>query len=57
MAIFLIGINHTTAGISVREKVVFAPEVVKSALRDIEVLLSAEGAVILSTFNRTEVYV
>ena len=57
MAIFLIGINHTTAGISVREKVVFAPEVVKSALRDIEVLLSAEGAVILSTCNRTEVYV
>ena len=57
MAIFLIGINHTTAGISVREKVVFAPELVKSALREIELLLSAEGAVILSTCNRTEVYV
>ena len=57
MAIFLIGINHTTAGISVREKVVFAPELVKSALREIELLLPAEGAVILSTCNRTEVYV
>jgi|TARA_B110000483_G_scaffold216241_1_gene267564 glutamyl-tRNA reductase len=52
----LLGINHNTAPIEVREKVAFAPEEIASALTAASFELGAEGVAILSTCNRTEIY-
>ncbi|MEZ0315699.1 MAG: glutamyl-tRNA reductase, partial [Methylophilaceae bacterium] len=55
MHLFTVGINHTTAPISIRENVAFQNEHLGHALRD----LTAHGireAAILSTCNRTELY-
>lgn len=56
MALVLVGINHNTANIELREKVAFPPEIVASALREIQALPRIEEVVIVSTCNRTEVY-
>ncbi len=56
MALFLVGINHTTAPIDLREKVAFPPEIVGAALRDVYGLPEVNEAVIVSTCNRTEIY-
>lgn len=60
MTLFVLGINHTTAPLALREKVVFAPEKTAAALQHAcdTLLVSAgvEEAVILSTCNRTEIY-
>lgn len=52
----LLGINHNTAPLEVREKVAIAPEKLVSALKAASSELSAEGVAILSTCNRTEIY-
>lgn len=55
MHLYTVGVNHTTAPISVREHVAFQNETLGHALRD----LTAHGvheAAILSTCNRTELY-
>ena len=56
MALILIGINHTTATIALREKVAFPPEVVERALAELCQIESINEAVIVSTCNRTELY-
>jgi len=56
MALFLVGINHTTASIDLREKVAFPPEIVNAALQDVYGLPEVNEAVIVSTCNRTEIY-
>ncbi|MFT4813763.1 MAG: glutamyl-tRNA reductase [Paracoccaceae bacterium] len=56
MALVLVGINHTTASIALREKVAFSPENLTVALRQICELESVNEAVIVSTCNRTEIY-
>jgi len=56
MALVLVGINHNTANIEMREKVAFPPEIVESALSDIHALDAVEEVVIVSTCNRTEIY-
>jgi len=56
MQLFAFGINHKTAPLAVREKVVFNVEVMESALRDLVGHGAAREATILSTCNRTEVY-
>ena len=56
MTIFLLGINHKTADVSVREKVAFAPERMHDALQDACVSASLQEIVIVSTCNRTELY-
>lgn len=56
MALFLVGINHTTASIDLREKVAFPPEIVNAALQDIYGLSEVNEVVIVSTCNRTEIY-
>lgn len=54
--LIVLGINHTTAPFSVRQKVAFAQENIQAALKDfLKVLKITEGA-ILSTCNRTEFY-
>lgn len=56
MSLITIGINHKTAPVSVREKVVFAPEQMSDALRALVRLPGLDEAAILSTCNRTELY-
>ena len=56
MALLLVGINHTTASIDLREKVAFPPEIIRAALRSLVALEPVAEAVIVSTCNRTEIY-
>ncbi|OOF52075.1 glutamyl-tRNA reductase [Rodentibacter genomosp. 1] len=56
MTLLVLGINHKTASVSVREKVAFSDEKRRIALQQIKQQNLAQGAVILSTCNRTEVY-
>lgn len=56
MALVLVGINHTTASIALREKVAFSPENLTEALHQICGLDLIQEAVIVSTCNRTEIY-
>ncbi len=56
MSLFALGLNHTTAPIEVRERVVFAPDDLAEALRDLIAARDVKEAAILSTCNRTEVY-
>jgi glutamyl-tRNA reductase len=55
MALFALGLNHHTAPLAVRERVVFHVERLRDALSEIRGGLAAEAA-ILSTCNRTELY-
>lgn len=52
----IIGLNHTTAPIEIREQVVFAGPGVGEALQRLVSLPGVSEAVILSTCNRTELY-
>lgn len=56
MPLKIIGLNHTTAPIEIREQVVFAADVVGQALQQVVSLPAINEAVILSTCNRTELY-
>ncbi|HYN54744.1 MAG TPA: glutamyl-tRNA reductase [Methylotenera sp.] len=55
MQLYVIGVNHTTAPIQIREHVAFNSEHLGSALRELT-LHDANEAAILSTCNRTELY-
>jgi glutamyl-tRNA reductase len=55
MQLYVIGVNHTTAPIQIRENVAFNSEHLGSALRELT-LHDATEAAILSTCNRTELY-
>ena len=55
MTIVALGLNHQTAPLAVRERVVFHVERLGEALTEAKRLLGAEAA-ILSTCNRTELY-
>ena len=50
------GINHRTAPVSLREQVAFAPEQLPEALHDACRFLNTREVAILSTCNRTELY-
>jgi len=54
MSLFVIGINHKTAPVAIREKVAFAPERMQEALHAVQQI--APENLILSTCNRTELY-
>jgi glutamyl-tRNA reductase len=55
MSLLTIGINHKTAPVEVRERVVFAPEKIPATLKSLLNLPSVSEASVLSTCNRTEV--
>ncbi|MDR5171846.1 glutamyl-tRNA reductase [Methylobacillus flagellatus] len=55
MHLFTVGVNHTTAPVSIRENVAFQNEHLGGALRDLNSYGIREAA-ILSTCNRTELY-
>lgn len=56
MATLLLGINHNTASIAIREKVAFAPELMHEALQQACNKAGLGELAILSTCNRTELY-
>jgi glutamyl-tRNA reductase len=55
MQLYVIGVNHTTAPLNIRENVAFNSEHLGSALRELTSHDATEAA-ILSTCNRTELY-
>lgn len=56
MQLFTVGVNHTTAPVSIREHVAFQSEHLGQALRDLTAQRAVSEAAILSTCNRTELY-
>jgi glutamyl-tRNA reductase len=56
MSLYALGLNHQTAPLAVRERVVFHVERLAGALAELKQKLAREAA-ILSTCNRTELYV
>ncbi len=54
--LFVIGLNHESATVDLRERVTFAPESMVPALQEIVNHTPADEAAILSTCNRTEIY-
>ncbi|MBW8905067.1 MAG: glutamyl-tRNA reductase [Betaproteobacteria bacterium] len=56
MSLYTLGLNHQTAPLAVRERVVFHVERLREALAELKRGLASEAA-ILSTCNRTELYV
>ncbi len=56
MQLYTIGVNHTTAPIAIRENVAFNGDTLRHALNDLTAQ-NAQEAAILSTCNRTEIYV
>jgi glutamyl-tRNA reductase len=57
MALIALGLNHLTAPLDVREQVAFAPDAMPRALSDLAGQPGVNEALILSTCNRTELYV
>ena len=56
MRLQILGLNHNTAPIEVREQVVFAGDEVGRAVLRLKDLPGVAEAVLLSTCNRTELY-
>lgn len=56
MAFIALGINHKTASVAVRERVAFSPEQLAEALRQLCRMVGSREAAILSTCNRSELY-
>ncbi len=56
MAFIALGINHKTASVAVRERVAFSPEQLVDALRQLCRVVGSREAAILSTCNRSELY-
>ncbi|MFL6617752.1 MAG: glutamyl-tRNA reductase [Povalibacter sp.] len=56
MTFVVIGINHRTAPVEIREKVVFADTELAEALRELNSRPGVRESVIVSTCNRTEMY-
>jgi glutamyl-tRNA reductase len=56
MAFNILGINHKTAPVALREKVAFSEERLPAALRTLRQESGISEVVIVSTCNRTEVY-
>jgi len=56
MSLFVLGINHQTAPVSLRERVAFSSETVPAALAALRALPQVSEVALLSTCNRTELY-
>lgn len=56
MSLYVVGLNHTTAPVEIRERVTFGPDIIVGALRQLTTVSGVSEGVILSTCNRTEVY-
>ncbi|SCB86721.1 glutamyl-tRNA reductase [Gilliamella intestini] len=56
MSITIFGVNHKTAPVALRERLAFPNEIVDKALYSLYQHPLVDGCVILSTCNRTEIY-
>jgi glutamyl-tRNA reductase len=56
MPLVVVGVNHRTAPVEVRERVVFDPARMPEALRELTSLPDVRESMIVSTCNRTELY-
>ncbi|MDF7669930.1 glutamyl-tRNA reductase [Orbaceae bacterium ESL0721] len=56
MPITVLGVNHKTAPVSLREKIAFPNEIINKALYSLYQHPLVEGCLILSTCNRSEIY-
>ena len=56
MPLFVLGLNHRTASLSLRERLAFGPEKLASALAALCQLDGVREGCLLSTCNRTEIY-
>lgn len=56
MSLFVLGINHQTAPVSLRERVAFSGDTVPAALDALKTLPQVHEVALLSTCNRTELY-
>ncbi|OON41301.1 glutamyl-tRNA reductase [Izhakiella australiensis] len=56
MTLLALGINHKTAPVALRERVAFAPDILDHALESLLAQPQVQGGVVLSTCNRTELY-
>jgi len=56
LSIVAVGINHKTAPVSVREKISFNPDKLSAALQEMLSAVQCREVAILSTCNRTELY-
>ncbi len=56
MSLFVLGINHQTAPVSLRERVAFSADTVPAALEALRALPQVREVALLSTCNRTELY-
>src|SRR5581483_3365171 len=57
MSLVLVGLNHRTASVAVRERLSIAEAQVATALGEVRTLAGVDGAALLSTCNRVEVIV
>lgn len=56
MQLLVLGVNHTSASLSLRERLAFGPEMLRDALPALLAQPGVAEATILSTCNRTELY-
>ena len=56
MAVWALGINHTTAPLDLRGRFAFAVDKIAPTLAHLRATLSTPEAAIISTCNRTEIY-
>ncbi|MCT2387370.1 glutamyl-tRNA reductase [Erwinia pyrifoliae] len=56
MTLLALGINHKTAPVALRERVTFTPDTLEQALDSLLAQPQVQGGVVLSTCNRTELY-
>jgi glutamyl-tRNA reductase len=56
MSLLVLGLNHKTAPVDIRERTAFGPDIIVGALRSLLEKPGLNEAVILSTCNRTEIY-
>jgi len=56
MSLVALGINHKTAPVEIRERVVFGPDHLQEALHGLTACPEVQEAAILSTCNRVELY-
>lgn len=57
MFIILLGLNHKSAPVEIREKLAMSKNQIKNNTQNLKDLPGVEGSVILSTCNRTEFYI
>ncbi len=56
MLIIVVGVNHRTAPVEIREKLSFSEHYLGESLNKLKEYPAIEGCVIISTCNRTEIY-